>query len=162
MDNAIAQCIRTRADFFEQYYIVPEAVRPELEAFFRQLEQLGEVSVDAVDFEARFAAAGLQEQMNQLLVHCTPKPYQMSRQDKQTVQETKKQLFREDRSRILKEAAQDALDHASVAAEEELIARRREMMIDAGVFDEHTRASNAVDMAKEVGGMLKGLFKKKK
>ena len=45
---------------------------------------------------------------------------------------------------------------------EELIAKSRELMIEEGVFDEYTRASNAADIITESGSFLKNLFKKKK
>lgn len=35
-------------------------------------------------------------------------------------------------------------------------------MIEAGVFDEYTRVSNAIDDAGRVGKFIGGLFKKKK
>ncbi|MBO5783788.1 MAG: hypothetical protein J6R33_02350, partial [Clostridia bacterium] len=117
---------------------------------------------DAADFEAKFAAGGYQDQFNGLVTRCTPKPYTMTAEDKQHSKEVAKELWKEDRSRILKEAAEDVVDHASVMLEEELIAKRREVMIEAGVFDEYTRATNVMDMASEAGGLFKNLFKKKK
>lgn len=162
MDSSVRQCIQIRVDFFQKYYSVPENVRPDVDAFVDRMNALGEQAADAQAFEAAFAREGLQEQLNALLVRCTPKPYQMTAEEKSTVREAAKEIFKEDRSRILKEAAEDALDYASVMAEEELITQRRKAMIEMGVYDDYTRASNAVEMAKEAGGLLKNLFRRKK
>ena len=86
----------------------------------------------------------------------------MTNEDKLHSKETAKEIFKEDRSRIIKEAAEEAVEHATIMAHEELIAKRRELMIEEGVFDEYTRASNAADIITESGSFLKNLFKKKK
>lgn len=162
MDNMILQCIGVRMDFFKKHYNVPADVQPDVDAFIGKMYALGETATDAQDFEAKFAAEGLQEQLNGLLMRCTPVPYRMTTEEKAVSRETTKEIFREDRSRIAKEAAKEALDHTSVMAEEELIALKRKAMIEAGVYDDYTRASNALDIAKDAGGFLKNLFKKKK
>ena len=162
MDNTILQCIQIRKDFFEKYYTVPSNVQPEVDEFFNLLDILGEASNDAQDFEAKFAENGYQERLNALLVRCTPKAYKMSAEDMAEAKKTAKELFREDRSRIIKEAVEDVVDNVTVMAEEEAIAQSRKAMIEAGVFDDYTRATNAVDIAKDAGGLFKKLFKKKK
>ena len=162
MDSFVLQCIQVRTDFFDKYYSIPGDVQADVDAFILRMHALGEQSETPQDFETSFAANGLQEQFNALLMRCTPVSHQMTKEEKAVVKQTAKELFKEDRSRILKEAAQDALDYASVMAEEELIARKRKAMIDADVFDDYTRGTNAVDMAKDVGSLFKHLFKKKK
>lgn len=161
MDNGVMQCIRVREDFFEKYYTVPAGAKADVDSFVQSLYALGEGATDAQDFEAKFAAQGYQDRFNGLLLRCTPKAYQMTAEEKAQSRATVKEIFREDRSRIVKEAAQDVLDSALVMAEEEHIAKRREAMIEAGVFDDYTRKTNAVDMMTETGGLLKRLFRKK-
>ena len=161
MDNGVMQCIRVREDFFEKYYTVPAGAKADVDSFVQSLYALGEGAADAQDFEAKFAAQGYQDRFNGLLLRCTPKAYQMTAEEKAQSRATAKEIFREDRSRIVKEAAQDVLDSALVMAEEEHIAKRREAMIEAGVFDDYTRKTNAVDMMTETGGLLKRLFRKK-
>ena len=161
MDNGVMQCIRVRTEFFEKYYTVPVAAMADVDRFVQDLYVLGEASGDAQAFEANFAAQGYQDRFNCLLLRCTPKAYQMTAEEKAQSQAAAKEIFREDRSRIMKEAAQDALDYASVMAEEEVIAKGREKMIEAGVFDNYTRKTNAVDMMVEAGSFLKKLFGKK-
>ena len=162
MDSSIIQCINVRKDFFEKYYSVPEAVRADADAFVEEMYAIGHVSRDATEFEAKFALSGLQERMNSILVRCTPRPYKMTAEEKQTAKETAKEIFREDRSRILREAAVEAVDFAAVMAEEEIIAKSRRTMIDAGVHDDYTRASNAADMVRDPGGFFKSLFRRNK
>ena len=162
MDNSIIQCINVRKDFFEKYYLVPQDVKPEVEAFLLKLEELGNQSSDAQDFEAKFAENGLQECMNNILVKCSPKPYEMTAEDKAFANQTANEIYQEDRERIERETKEEVVDYVSVMAKEELIAQRRNAMIQMGVHDEFTRASNAVDIAKNVGGVFKNIFKKKK
>lgn len=162
MDSLIIQCINARKDFFEKYYIVPQEIKPEVDDFLLKLEELGNRSSNAQDFEAKFAENGLQEYMNSILVKCTPKPYQMTDEDRQIAQQTANAIFEEDRERIKCEAKEEAIDYVSVMAKEELISQRRKAMIEMGIHDDYTRASNALDIAKNMGGILKNIFKKKK
>jgi len=160
MDENIKNSINMRTSFFEEYYIVPQEVKPEVDAFIDEINLLGETSSDAMDFESRFAATGLSEQFNVLLTKCTPKAYKMSKEEKQVVKETKKEMF--DGKEFAKHIAKETLDYASVMAEEELIAQSRKRMIEDDVYDDYTRASNALDIAERAGGFLTNLFNKKK
>lgn len=160
MDQTILSCIKTRTDFFETYYTVPENARDEVARFAEELTRLGEVSADATDFEARFAAGGMQERFVALLARCQPKPYTMTDGERAHAEQTARQMAQEDRGRRLRQAGEEALDYASVMAQEELIARGREAMIEAGVHDEYTRATNAADVARSAQNLLKGLFRK--
>ncbi len=162
MNDYIKQCVNSRVDFFDKYYTVPEELKPEVETFVREINQLGNSVTDAVEFENKFVLSGLSERFNNLLTRCIPKAYNMTAEEKQHSRETAKEIFKEDRSRIIKETAADVVDHAAVTVTEELIAKRRESMIEEGVFDEYTRATNAVDIITESGSFLKNLFKKKK
>ena len=161
MDANIKVCISSRRDMFEKYYSVPQEAKADVEKFISDIERLGEESLDVADFEAKFATNGYQEMFTALLMRCVPKPYKMTKEEKAEAKETAKEIFKEDRSRIVKEAAEEALDYVSVMAEEELIAQTRKDMIEAGVYDDYTRATNALDMMQDVGGFIKKVFKKK-
>ena len=162
MNDYIKQCVNSRVDFFDKYYTVPAELKPEVEAFIDDINQLGNVATDAVEFESKFVLSGLSERFNNLLTRCIPKAYNMTAEEKQHSRETAKEIFKEDRSRIVKEAAAEVVEHAAIMANEDLIAMRREAMIEAGVFDEYTRVSNATEIITESGSFLKKLFKKKK
>lgn len=161
MNEYVKMSVQSRADFFEKHYTVPAEVQPDVDAFLAQLNQLGEQCADAAAFEAQFAA-GLSETFNNLLLRCTPNAYQMSAEESARVEETKAQMFEEDREAIEQKIVDDIEDHIKVEAKEELFAASRKAMIGAGVFDEYSRVSNAVDDASRLGGFLGGLFKKKK
>ena len=162
MDSSVMQCIQMRIDFFEKYYSVPEQLKPEVDAFIEEMKSLGEQSFDAQDFEAKFAMSGFQDRLNSLIMRCTPKPYKMTEEEKAASKATAQQIFEEDRERIRKEGVEEAVDYAAVMAEEEFSALKRQAMIETGVYDEYTRASNAIDIAKNAGGFLGKIFKKKK
>ena len=162
MNDYIKQCVNSRVDFFDKYYTVPAELKPEVETFIREINQLGNSVTDAVEFENKFVLSGLSERFNNLLTRCIPKAYNMTAEEKQHSRETAKEIFKEDRSRIVKEAAAEVVEHAAIMANEDLIAMRREAMIEAGVFDEYTRVSNATEIITESGSFLKKLFKKKK
>lgn len=162
MNEYVQQCVNSRVDFFDKYYTVPEALKPEVEAFISDVNRLGETAADAVDFENKFVSNVLNERFNSLLTRCIPKAYNMTAEEKQSSRETAKGIFKEDRSRIIKETVADAIDYAAVMANEELIAKQREAMIESDIFDEYTKASNAIDILTDGGNFLKNLFKKKK
>lgn len=162
MDSTVLQSIQIRKDFFEKYYTVSSETQPYVDEFINELYALGENCNNSLEFEEKFASQGFQERFNNLLVRCTPKPYQMTEEEKATAGETANQIFEEDRERIIDEAVEEAVDYTSVMASEELLAIKRKMMIEAGVYDEYSRISNKVDIAKGAGSFIKGLFKKKK
>ena len=162
MNTDILTCIKARTDFFEKYYTVPTNLQPEVDAFVKTMNSLGEQSSDAQDFEAKFASNGLQNTLNSLIMRCTPMAYQMTETEKAHSKEVAKEIFHEDRGRIIKEAAADALDTVTLYAEEELIAQNRKQMIEKGVYDDYTRTSNKIEDATRLGGFLGKLFKKKK
>ena len=107
---------------------------------------MGESCSDSTEFESKFISSGLSEQFNNLLNCCTPKAYKMTDEEKQ----------------YSKSIAKDVVDTIAVEAKEEAHAIKRKVMIEAGVFDEYTRVSNAIDDAGRVGKFIGGLFKKKK
>ena len=162
MNEYVQQCVSSRVDFFDKYYTVPEELKFEVEAFVREINQLGNLVTDAVEFENKFVSSGLSERFNNLLTRCIPKAYNMTAEEKQHSKETAKEIFKEDRSRIIKEAAAEVVDHAAVMATEERIAKRREKMIEEGVFDEYTKVTNVIDYTTDGVKFFKKLFKKKK
>ena len=161
MNENVKQCVNSRVDFFDKYYTVPEELKSEVDTFVVEINRLGDEAIDAVDFENKFASSGLSERFNGILSRCVPKAYNMTREEKQHSKEIAKEIFKEDRSRIIKEMAAEAVEHSTIMVNEELIAKSREAMIEADVFDEYTRVTNAVDIITESGSFLKKLFKKK-
>ena len=155
MRDDVKICVNSRKDFFEKYYTVPDRLKAEVEKFIEDITALGERSQNAMEFEQAFQNEGYSEKFNNLLMGCVPKPVQMTDEQKEYSQSVMKDLNK-DRD-FKKEFFDDVKDHVQTELNEELIAKRREIMTETGVFDEYTKVSNAVDD----GGRLFGFFKKR-
>lgn len=158
MREDVKACVDARVTYFGQYFDVPPALSPEVEDFCKKVTELGEKSADAGEFEQQFQASGLMNTFNGLIIRCTPKAYQMTEEDKAYSKQVSKEIFKEDKDRILKEAGQDILETVTMKAESELRSERIRQMSDAGVLDDYTKASNVVEDV----GILARWFKKKK
>ena len=158
MTEEVRACVSARTDFFGKYMTVPPSLQPEWEDFLKKITALGEESADAAEFEQKFQTTGLMDMFNSLVTRCTPQAYQMTAADTAYSRQVAKEIFREDKERILKEAGQDLLESVEMKLESDLRAERIKQMSDAGVLDDYTRASNVVEDA----GILARWFKKKK
>lgn len=162
MTEEVKVCVEARTGFFSQYVTVPPAVQPELDSFLEKIRALGEASADAAAFEQQFQAGGLMEEFNGLVTRCTPKAYQMTQEDKAYSHQVAKEMFLEDKDRILREAGEDLLETVEMKVESDLRTQRIRQMSEAGVLDEYTKASNAVEDAGIIARFFKGKFGKKK
>ena len=158
MIEEVKTCVCARTDFFGKYVVVPPALQPELDSFLEKINALGENCTGAAEFEQQFQASGLMDVFNSLVSRCTPQAYQMTAEDKAYSRQVAKEIFTEDKDRILKEAGEDLLESVEMKVESDLRAQRIREMSDAGVLDDYTRATN---MAEDVG-ILARLFRKKK
>lgn len=157
MREDVKTCLEARTTFFGKYLAVPPALQPEVDSFLTRVTTLGESCADAADFEQRFTATGLSDTFNSLITRCTPQAYTMTREDKAHSRQVAREIFREDKDRILKEAGEDLLESVQMKAESDLNAARIEQMAEAGVLDDYTRATNIVEDV----GILGRFFKKK-
>ena len=82
----------------------------------------------------------------------------MTEEDKAYSKQVSREIFREDKDRILKEAGQDLLESVEMKAESDLHSQRIRAMSEAGVLDDYTKVSNVVEDV----GILARLFGKKK
>lgn len=157
MNEEVRVCVSARTDFFGKYVTVPPALQQELDVFLEKINALGEASASAAVFEQQFQATGLMDVFNSLVTRCTPQAYQMTAEDKAHSRQVAKEIFHEDKDRILKEAGQDILESVEMKVESDLRTQRIRKMSEAGVLDDYTRASNAVEDL----GILTRLFKRK-
>ena len=157
MIEEVRICVSARTDFFGKYVVVPPALQPELDIFLKKINTLGENCTGAAEFEQQFQASGLMDIFNSLVTRCTPQAYQMTAEDKAYSRQVAKEIFTEDKDRILKEAGQDLLESVEMKVESDMRAQRIREMSDAGVLDDYARASNAVEDL----GILTRLFKRK-
>ena len=162
MIDEIKTCVSARTDFFEKYVTVPPALQPELDSFLVKINALGEASSNAAEFEQKFQSSGLSDLFNSLVTRCTPQAYQMTKEDKAYSRQVAKEIFREDKDRILKEAGQDLLESVELKAESDLNTIRTRQMSEAGVLDEYTKASNLADDVGIIARFFKGRRDKKK
>ena len=153
--------VSARLDMFDKYYTVSDDVKPEVDAFVSEVTALGERSGDTAAFEAEFVSSGLSERFNNLLVRCTPKPYRMTDAEKANVKQVKQEMAAENPGGLVKDIAADVTDSLLMKAESDMIAKGRKDMINAGVFDEYTKATNAVEDAGWLAKKLGKLFGKK-
>ncbi len=161
MQQDVLVCVNARLDFFEKYYSVPEAMKPEVDRFVARLNELAERSADAVSFEAEFASSGLSAEFNALLPRLTPVAQKMTAEQKAYSKQVRTEVLGQTPEQLAKDIVNDVADTIMVEAEEELIARRRREMTEAGVFDDYTRATNLVEDVGIVGRFFKSLFGKK-
>lgn len=162
MLEEVKTCVSARTEFFGKYMTVPAQLQPELDSFLSKIADLGERSASAAEFEQNFQATGLSDTFNSLVSRCTPQAYQMTEADKAYAKQTAKEIFREDKDRILKEAGKDVLESVALKAESDINTARIRQMSEAGVLDEYTKASNAVEDVGTIGRFVRGLFGKKK
>ena len=161
MLDDVRVCVEARTGFFSTYMTVPPALQPELDSFLARVTALGEESTSAAEFEQQFQTSGLSDMFNSLVTRCTPQAYQMTKEDKAYSRQVAKEIFREDKDRILKEAGQDLLESVELKGESEINAERIRQMSDAGVLDEYTKVSNAVEDVGILARFFKGTFGKK-
>ena len=162
MQQDVLLCVNARLDFFEKYYKVPDGLQNEVSDFIAQINALGEQSSDAGAFEAAFLQSGLSARFNELLPRLTPVAQSLTAEQKQYSKQVRKEELGETKGQIVKQIVKDVADTVAVEAQEELIAQRRKAMIEAGVFDEYTKVSNAAEDVGILSRFCKGIFGKKK
>lgn len=163
----VKACVDAKFGVFEQFFDVPAGVQAELDAFCARANALGEQASDAMDFESRFASQ-LQEEYNAFFLKCTPRAVQMTAEQKAESKRLENEMMygtndpKQIRIEKAKQAAKDIAGYATTELEQEAIAMKRRAMIEAGTFDDYTRATNKIEDAKIIGKALSGLFRKRK
>ena len=161
MTDEVRTCVSARTDFFGKYMQVPPALQPELDSFLERINALGEQSANAGEFEQKFQQSGLSDLFNSLVTRCTPQAYQMTAEDQAYSRQVAKEIFREDKGRILKEEAEYLQDSLQLRVESDINTARIRKMSEAGVLDEHTKASNLVDDVGIIARFFNGRKKNK-
>ena len=167
MDDMIRRCVDAKRDVFVQYFDVPPEVRPDMDSLMARIEALGEVSRNAQDFEARFAAE-LQPEYNAMFQRCRPRAVTMTKEQKQESKKLAAELAygtsdpKELKKRIAKDVIVQTADHATTDLKSAALKANRERMIKDGTMRDYTIVSNQIENAEIAGRFLGGLFKKKK
>ena len=153
MNDDVKRCYDMRVDFVNQYYQVPPEMELDLAGFFNELEELGNQCENATEFEGRFAGEGYADRFNGLLACFRP-------QSNMSAKDVAKMAFKNQRN-VLKgkegrEYMKDSLKESiRVDVESEVIKAKREAMIEHDVFDDYTRARNAVGLVKDAFKLFK-------
>lgn len=159
MIEEVRLCVEARTEFFGKYMSIPSTLQPEVSCFRERITALGEGCSNAAEFEQKFRDSGLLDVFNSLVTRCTPQPYHMTQEDKAHARQVAREIFAEDKGRILKEAGEDLLESVEMKMESDLSAQRIRQMSEAGVLDDYTKASNVIE---DVGILARWLRKKKK
>ena len=147
MNDDVKRCYDMRVDFVNQYYQVPTEMELDLAGFFNELEELGNQCADATEFEGRFVSEGYADRFNGMLARFKPQS-SMSAKDavKMAFKNQKDVMMSQEGKEFLKESAKESI---LIDAESDAIAASRKAMIEMDVFDDYTRARNAVDLVKD-------------
>ena len=156
-DMSMKAYLDAKCNVFTEHMEVPPEFQGEYELLCEDIYSLGDLcGEDYNKFEEQFVSTGLSERYNSLLARCTPKAVKMTREQKMTSMKGYSQIF------TPKNIAKEAAGMAVTELQEEAIAMRREKMIEDGVFDDYTRASNSVEAAVSTGKFIFDKFRKRK
>ena len=61
MNSDVQKCVDAKTHYFDEYLIVPDSLRPEVDAFCAEVATLGEQCADFNTFEDRFASKGFRK-----------------------------------------------------------------------------------------------------
>ncbi len=155
MDEYVKGCIDTRRDSLEQYFLIPEDRREEIDAIFAEMEAIGEASADAAQFEQALAQSPVNQKYMDLFQTLRPDPKSVAGAMKDSLD-----ARYSDKKNIVKDAA----DMVAMEVKTEVIQpmrheayeQRKEFLRNN--VPGYMEARQAADMA----GVVGRLFKKKK
>lgn len=162
MRDDVKTCVDARVNFFATYYTVPADVQPEVDSFVEMTTALGERSADAAEFEAEFVSLGLSDKFNSILPKCQPKAVQVSQEYQNYTADVQKEFREERKQQFADTLIKDVEESVMMRAESDAMQANRRAMADAGVLDEYTKVTNAVDDAGRLAGFFKRKFGKNK
>ena len=136
MNSDVQKSVDAKTHYFDEYLIVPDSLRPEVDAFCAEVAALGEQCADFNAFENRFASEGLSEKFVALICQCAQK---------------KSPQTKEQRRESLK---------ARVEAEGRILKENRERMIENDTMGDYTRTKNAIEDGIGLFGFLLNKFRK--
>ena len=72
MKKEIKECVEMRRNFLKEYFVIPDSLKDEVDAFMKSLEALGETCETPEEFEERFLSEGYSDKYNSLYPNCVP------------------------------------------------------------------------------------------
>lgn len=160
MNSDVQQSVNAKTHYFDEYLIVPDGLRPEVDTFCAEVIALGEQCADFNTFENRFASEGLSEKFVALICQCTQKASPQTKEQRRESLNTIKSMMRENRKETAEYLADSILTSARVEAEGRMLKESRERMIENDTMGDYTRTKNAIEDGIGLFGFLLNKFKK--
>ena len=162
MNSDVQKSVNAKTNYFDEYLIVPDGLRPEVDAFCAEVVALGEQCANFNTFENRFASEGLSEKFVALICQCTQKNSPQTKEQRRESFKTAKSMMRENRKETAEYLADSVLTSARVEAEGRILKENRERMIENDTMGDYTRTKNAIEDGIGLFGFLLNKFHEKK
>ena len=117
MNSDVQKSVNAKTNYFDEYLIVPDGLRPEVNAFCAEVVALGEQCADFNAFENRFASEGLSEKFVALICQCAQKKSPQTKEQRRESLKAAKSMMRENRKETAEYFADSVLTSARVEAE---------------------------------------------
>lgn len=160
MNSDVQKSVNAKTNYFDEYLIVPDGLRPEVDAFCAEVVALGEQCADFNTFEDRFASEGLSEKFVALICQCAQKSSPQTKEQRRESLKTAKSMMRENRKETAEYLADSVLTSARIEAEGRILKENRERMIENDTMGDYTRTKNAIEDGISLFGFLLNKFKK--
>lgn len=161
MTEDVKACYEARANYFDQYFTVPQDVQGDVNEFINQAAALGEGCANAAEFEEEFVSTGLSDRFTAVISKCTPKAHKMTREDRKKALQTTKDILSENKKDIARDAVESIAGRVSTELRGEAAEQIHLQRLADGTDAEYTARKNMIDDAGRAIGFLAGLFKKK-
>lgn len=160
MNSDVQKSVDAKTHYFDEHLIVPDSLRPEVDAFCAEVATLGEQCADFNTFENRFASEGFSEKFVALICQCTQKASPQTKEQRRESLKTAKSMMRENRKETAKYLADSVLTSTRVEAEGRMLKESRERMIENDTMGDYTRTKNAIEDGISLFGFPLNKFKK--
>lgn len=160
MYDDVKKCIDARLDYLNLYLVSPPEIKPEIDAFSKDVTKLGEACSDAEEFERRFASERLFERFSSLVCKCTQRNTKMNASDIKRSVKTTGEILGNNKKQIVKDIVDDACMYARVEVVDRATMKSREQMIEDGTLADYTIKRNMVEDGLRILGSLARRFKK--
>lgn len=159
MIDEVKICVDAKVNFFEMYFEIPDSLQGEVDTFIRETTELGENCSSAAEFEEKFVSSGLSDRFNGIIPKCRPKSAKMTKEQKRHSVETAKEIIKENRKELAKDALTESANRVFHDIRDEQISQSRERMLEEGTMADYTIARNR---AEHIRGLFRFLKNKKK
>lgn len=160
MNSDVQKSVNAKTNYFDEYLIVPDGLRPEVDAFCAEVVALGEQCADFNTFENRFASERLSEKFVALICQCAQKTSPQTKEQRRESLKTAKSMMRENRKETAEYLADSVLTSARVEAEGRILKENRERMIENDTMGDYARTKNAIEDGISLFGFLLNKFRK--